>query len=228
MKIAICVPCWNHIEYTKQFVDSVLRNSGSHSIGFVFIDNGSTDGTGDYLAHVPKLARLIHNPENVGVNPAWNTLFSIALEYDPEVIVLANNDILCGPSWLDPIVRELAKDDKRYFLPNGQFTNPTTFDADVRAALPSLHGTQPGRAGWCLSFRPNAVPLFHPIPAELKLWFGDDWVHHKLQTEHGYRCEVLLDSCCLHYTSKSISDFPGMVEQVGRDREAYKRLTGGT
>lgn len=224
MKVAICVPCWNHLWYTKFFIDSVLRNSGDHSIGFIFVDNGSSDGTGDYLAHVPKLARLIRNPVNVGVNPAWNTLFSAALEYNPEVIVLANNDILCGPGWLDPIVRELAKDDKRYFLPNGQFTNPSTFDVDVRNTLPTLQGTVLGYAGWCLSFHPSAVPLFHPIPEEMKLWYGDNWIHDRLQKDHGYKCEVLLDSCCLHFESKSIRDYPGMTGTVARDKDAYDYL----
>ncbi len=222
-KVAVCVPCWNNLKYTRMMVDSVCRNSDGHQVFFVFVDNGSTDGTGEYLRSVPGVAKIIHNPTNVGVNPAWNALLAEALLHQPDVVVLANNDILVGPSWLDTISREIAKDDKRYFLPNAQFTNPVTFDDDVRRALPSLSGTVKARAGWCMFFPPSAIPLFHPIPDVIKLWFGDDWIHHRLG-KAGYRCEAPRATCCLHFVSKTISGYPGMVEQVARDREAFKRL----
>ena len=205
-------------------VESVQRNSGGHQVFFVFVDNGSTDGTSEFLAAQPGVAKIIRNPTNVGVNPAWNQLLAEALKHAPDVICLANNDILVGPGWLDAVSQEIAKDDKRYFLPNGQFSTPNTFDQDVRNALPNLSGTKPARAGWCMFFHPSSIPLFHPIPPEMKLWYGDDWVHHKLG-RHGYRCETVLATCCLHHVSKTITGYPGMEEQVARDREAFVRLT---
>ncbi len=223
-RVAVCVPCWNKLSYTRAMVESVHRNSGGHQVFFIFVDNGSTDGTAEFLAAQPGVAKLIRNPTNVGVNPAWNELLKEALNHTPDVVCLANNDILVGPGWLDAVSAEIAKDDKRYFLPNGQFSNAATFDDDVRRALPGLSGTIPARAGWCMFFHPSAIPLFHPIPEEMKLWYGDDWMHHHL-AKHGYRCESVRATCCLHHVSKTIAEYPGMAEQVTRDREAYVRLT---
>ena len=223
-KIAICVPCWNRVQFTEQMVSSVLRNSAGHECFFVFVDNGSRDRTHDYMRSVPGVARIIRNHTNVGVNPAWNQLLAEALLHAPDVVCLSNNDILVGPGWLDAVSAEIAKDDKRYFLPNGQFTNAKTFEDDVRRALPNLHGSVPARAGWCMFFHPSAIPLFHPIPSELKLWFGDDWIHHKLGKE-GYRCEALQSTCCFHYGSRTLRDYPGRDAQIASDRAAFERLT---
>lgn len=223
-RVAICVPCCNNVSYTRLMTASVLRNSDGHQCFFVFLDNGSTDDTVAYLSSLPGVTKIIRKPHNVGVNPAWNEILAEALKHEPDVVVLANNDILVGPGWLDAASVEIAKNDKRYFLPNAQFTNPETFDADVRRALPGLTGGVPARGGWCLFFHPSAIPLFHPIPHEIKLWYGDDWIHHKL-AENGYRCEALRATCCYHYISKTIAELPGKVEQIARDRAAFIRLT---
>ena len=224
-KVAVCVPCWNNLKYTRMMVESVKRNSDGHQVYFVFLDNGSSDGTSAFLSSQPGVAKLIQKPTNVGVNPAWNELLTEALVHGPDVVCLANNDILVGPGWLDAMSIEITKNDKRYFLPNGQFKNSRTFDKDVRHALPRLSGSVQARGGWCLFFHPSAVPLFHPIPDEIKLWYGDDWIHHHLG-KNGYRCEALQATCCLHFVSKTISHYPGMVEQIARDRIAFNRLTG--
>lgn len=223
-RVAVCVPCWNNLRYTRQMVESVCRNSEGHKVFFVFVDNGSNDGTYEYLRSVPGVAKIIRNPVNVGVNPAWNALLTEALRHEPDVVCLANNDILMGPAWIDAVSMEIAKNDKRYFLPNAQFTNPATFDNDVRRSFPALQGSAQARGGWCLFFHPSAIPLFHPIPEELKLWYGDDWIHHELGKQ-GYRCEALRATCCLHFVSKTISKYPGMSAQVDRDRQAFQRLT---
>lgn len=233
-RVAICVPCWNQVQYTQWFVESVERNSGDHDVHFILLDNGSKDGTREYLRSV-KNATRIFLPKNVGVNPAWNYLLREAQEprlwrddfaQEADVICLANNDILAGPEWLDRVCRELAKpDNASYYVANGFFDcDQHSFDETVRQALPELRGKRrPGRGGWCLFFTPAMVDLFLPIPPEIKLWFGDDWMHHKLGRA-GYQCEALMDCCALHFLSKSVTEYPNKVEQIAQDREAFARI----
>ncbi len=155
------------------------------------------------------------------MNPAWNQLLVAALAQNPSIICLANNDILAGPGWLDPVVREL-----RYFLPNGNLQSDITFEQAARAgALENAGKTLPGRGGWCLFFRPETVRLFLPIPERLKLWYGDDYIHWILD-RNGYKCESLMDSYCLHYISKSISEYPDKVKVIAEDRQAFFEITG--
>lgn len=223
--IAVLVPCWNKIRYTGSMVDSVLRNSAGHDVRFIFVDNGSHDGTFEFLSGVPN-SKIIRNSENVGVNRAWNQLNAAVLEMDPqpEVVVLANNDILAGPGWLDRPLEELRKGEKFYYLPNGILHNESTFDQDVLASRNDWRGkTGPGRAGWCIFYTPREIRLFHPIPEALRLWFGDDWIHYKLERA-GYQCRTLGDSFCLHYISKTISDYPGMTTVIENDKAVWREL----
>ncbi len=54
--ISIVMLTWNGLKFTKECVESVMRHSDdSISIQFVFVDNGSSDGTVDYLRTVPVL-----------------------------------------------------------------------------------------------------------------------------------------------------------------------------
>jgi GT2 family glycosyltransferase len=123
------------------------------------------------------------------------------------------------------MARELGKKDKRYFLPSGSLTNPSTFDRDVEARLASgtAAGTSPARAGWCLVFPPEAVRIFWPIPEELQLWYGDDYMHHKL-AQAGYRCESVHDAFVLHLGSQTVGRRADLAEVVARDKIAFDKI----
>lgn len=221
--IAICIPCWNQLWHTRVTCESIRRNSAGHDIKFFFVDNGSTDDTYDYLCSIAG-AHIIRNATNLGCNPAWNQLLAAALAEHPTMIVLANNDIKVAPGWLDPIVRELAKNDQRYFLPNGDLHNDDTLDDDARAGAEKFAGqTLPGRGGWCIFFPPEAVKAFMPIPDALKLWYGDDYIHEVLKRK-GYRCESVMDSFVLHYLSKTVEVVPNKVQIVEQDRIAFEAI----
>jgi len=222
--VTICAPCWNQVEYTKWFVESIRRNSEGHDVGLILLDNGSTDGTREYIRSVNAIR--IELEENIGVNPAWNMLLAEALKHESDVIVLANNDIWVGPEWLNSVSHELMWPyNGSYFLPyDGIQTSIEGYEDAVRAALPTLRGHRvASRGGWCMFFTPAMVRRFHPIPDGIKLWFGDDWIHYKLG-EAGFRCETLLDCCVRHFLSKSVTELPNKIEIIARDREAFARI----
>ncbi len=68
--LAIVVPVFNQLAYTKGCLDS-LRDAGLPDSKILVINNGSTDGTRDFLAGRPEL-KVIHNAENRGCGFAWN------------------------------------------------------------------------------------------------------------------------------------------------------------
>lgn len=235
MKVAVCVPCWNKLDLTKRFVESVMRNSAGHEVHWYVVDNASNDGTKEYLDAIHEGPTYIfpfrwrkRNATNIGVNPAWNQLLEATKITQYDCICLSNNDVLVGPKWLDAVERELERDNHRFFLPNGEFSQVTlcSFDVTVHERLergPTIPATVPGCAGWCMFFPPAALKYFMPIPESMVLWYGDAWIHRKL-TQQGYRCETIMDCHCAHFVSQTISGYPGMVEQVARDKEAYDAL----
>lgn len=221
--IAICMIAWNQIESTRRLLDSVARNSHRHRLEFFLLDNGSDDGrTFDYLKSVNP-SFLGRNPENRSIYEGWNRVLRAALEKNPELLCLISNDVEVGPRWLDAVVREASMPGKRYFLPNACL-KPDRWPVEAERTIAELSGRcVPGRAGWCLFLGPDTVREFLPIPEDLRLWYGDDWIHHRL-AKAGYECAIILDCLAWHHTSTTFYATPGYVEIVARDREIWDRL----
>jgi len=104
---SIIILCWNELEYTKQCIESVLANT-SAPFELVLVDNGSTDGTPDYMATIDG-AKVIRNEENLGFPKGVNQGIEAA---EGDYIVLLNNDTIVPPGWLDRLTQcaESAED----------------------------------------------------------------------------------------------------------------------
>ncbi|WP_245395100.1 glycosyltransferase family 2 protein [methane-oxidizing endosymbiont of Gigantopelta aegis] len=62
--------CYNQVEYTRQCIESMVRQ-GDDLSRLVVVDNGSTDDTRNYLQSL-SLGGLILNSANLGCGVAWN------------------------------------------------------------------------------------------------------------------------------------------------------------
>src|ERR1017187_6109128 len=101
---SVIIPCWNQLEFTRKCINALMRQTGPNW-ELVVIDNGSTDGTGDYLAGIqdasPVPVTVIANATNRGFPAAINQ----GLQYARgESLVLLNNDVVVTDGWLDQLV----------------------------------------------------------------------------------------------------------------------------
>ncbi|NLF39973.1 glycosyltransferase, partial [bacterium] len=88
--VTIVILTWNGIEYTKRCLDSLRRETAAASYRLIVVDNGSTDGTVEYLRAMRDVT-VIANETNRGFVAANNQAIAAA---DPASdIVLLNNDI---------------------------------------------------------------------------------------------------------------------------------------
>jgi glycosyltransferase involved in cell wall biosynthesis len=100
---SIIIPCWNQLEFTRQCIAALARHTRA-PWELIVIDNGSTDGTRDYLAGVqdaaPVPVTVIANATNRGFPAAINQGLKVARG---EYLVLLNNDVVVTAGWLDQL-----------------------------------------------------------------------------------------------------------------------------
>jgi len=104
---SIIVVTHNNLPFTRMCVESVLAAADWPTMELIVVDNGSTDGTLQYLSelaiHVP-LVRVIPAGKNLGFAAANNLGFQ---ESRGDLIVLLNNDTIVPDGWLRRLAAHL-------------------------------------------------------------------------------------------------------------------------
>jgi len=99
MDVTILIPLYNQLQYTKQCLDS-LRMTIADKAQVLIIDNGSTDGTREYLRGLDGIT-VISNKTNLGCAVAWNQGIRGS---DAEWVVILNNDVILSRGWLNGLI----------------------------------------------------------------------------------------------------------------------------
>ena len=101
---SIIIPCFNQLEFTRHCLRAVFRHTRP-PFELIAIDNGSTDGTGVYLAGVqdssPAPVTVISNARNIGFPAAVNQGLKVARG---QYLVLLNNDAVVTDAWLEQLI----------------------------------------------------------------------------------------------------------------------------
>jgi len=122
MQVSFIIPLYNGLAYTRECLrtlQSTLPAGLEHEI--LFVDDGSTDGTRDWLATLPAPCRALLNERNLGFAGACNRGAAAALG---ETIYFLNNDLVLLPGWFEPMQRLLA-DPRTALVGNVQFRAAT-------------------------------------------------------------------------------------------------------
>jgi GT2 family glycosyltransferase/tetratricopeptide (TPR) repeat protein len=102
---SIIIPTYNQLVYTQMCLESIrARTDEPHEL--IVVDNGSTDGTVDYLRCCADV-KLIENSENRGFPGACNQ--GIMASRGNQVMLL-NNDVLVTTGWLTRLLDALYRD----------------------------------------------------------------------------------------------------------------------
>jgi GT2 family glycosyltransferase len=120
--IAIVVLTHNRVHLLRQCVENVLGRTSRLTTEIVIWDNGSTDGTAEYLATLgdPRI-RVVHHPENVGQN-AYAEAFELTSA--PYMLELDDDMIDAPQEWDRTLLEAFEKLPKIGFLAASLVDNP--------------------------------------------------------------------------------------------------------
>ena len=126
--ISIVTVTWNGLLFTRICLESLLASCSTTNYEVIVVDNGSTDGTGEYLAELARLDARVHlhsSRTNAGFAAATNAAIARARG---RIVVVLNNDTIVPDGTLGRIARHLA--DPRVGL-LGAVTNRAGNEAEI-------------------------------------------------------------------------------------------------
>lgn len=100
-KTAIVILNWNGLGFLKMFLGIVIKNSINEETVVFVADNGSTDGSPEWVAENFREVKLIRLDKNYGFAGGYNIAIN---QIDAKYIVLLNSDIEVTQNWLHPLV----------------------------------------------------------------------------------------------------------------------------
>lgn len=232
-RTSIIIATFNQLWATRQCVDSLLiRTDGD--IELIFVDNGSTDGTPEYLHSVPA-ATVIRNETNRGFAPAVNQGLKVA---SGQQILLLNNDCVVTTGWLEGLLEALYDHPSNGLI--GPVSNSVSGDQQIPVSysdLSSLDGfawdqrsnralTETNRlVGFCLLFRRELMDRIGLLDERFEIGCFEDDDYCRRAAAAGYRALIAHHVFVHHFGSATFRgsgvDFAAIMtrnEQRYRDK----------
>lgn len=101
IKTGVVILNWNGLKYLKMFLPGVVRHTAGSGTQIYVADNGSTDGSQEWISSEFSNVNLIRLEKNHGFAEGYNLALA---QIDAQYYVLLNSDIEVSPRWLDPLV----------------------------------------------------------------------------------------------------------------------------
>jgi GT2 family glycosyltransferase len=193
----ITFACYNQLDYTKQFIASLDREEVDFS-RIVAVDNGSTDGTREWLTQ-QGFGAVVLNERNLGCGAAWN---QGALAIQSKWTVVMNNDVVCAKGWLRHLLATAEVSQLHIASPamvEGDLNY--SFEAWATDAQSKMSGyvRQGDPHAVCMAIRDDVwseIGYFMPVP---KLLGYEDAIFFQRVLEAGLKTGTCADSWLHHY-----------------------------
>jgi GT2 family glycosyltransferase len=231
---SVVVVTFNNLAFTRMCLASLLANTGGPAHEVIVVDNGSRDGTPDYLravASVNPRVRLILNSGNRGFAPANNQALAQA---QGDVLVLLNNDTIVPPGWLEGLIRYL---DDSGVGAVGPVTNRIGNEAEIETSYTTYGGLLdfarhrrenrrqfdiPTPCMFCLAMRRDVYERVGPLDERFEIGLLEDDDYALRVRAAGYRLVCAEDVFVHHFGEASFGSLVPTGE-FGRLLEANRR-----
>lgn len=215
---------WNHLPYTKQCVESILRST-SLPYRLIIVDNGSAQETLTFLdeleAHQTGRVVTVRNQQNLG----WVRAVNEGLRHSQAPYVcLLNNDLIVTSGWLESMIAVAEAD------PFIGLVNPTynrcgeSFEAFYRSIPPHpLVGARYIELnecnGACFLIRRTVLEAIGTLDEAYGLGGLDDSDYSRRAVVAGFQCARAKDAYVFHWENVTVNSIPRYWSEERRRNE---------
>jgi GT2 family glycosyltransferase len=109
MRLSFIIPLYNNLPLTQAMLASLRATlPAGMETEIILVDDGSTDGSREWLRTLPAPCRSVLNERNLGFAGACNRG---AAEATGEFLFFLNNDLVLLPGWFEPMLDLLRRSD---------------------------------------------------------------------------------------------------------------------
>ena len=206
---SIIILTYNQLQYTRQCVASIQSRT-TQPYELIFVDNGSTDGTVDYLRSLSNVT-VIENAENRGYSAGVNQGIRASRG---KYIILLNNDVVVTSGWLGRHLNALDRDrDIGLVGPTLTWPEcPQMIDApyDDLSKLEAFAHTWatekkgcveevPDLVGACMATRREVIDRVGLLDEDFGIGQCEDKDYCRRVAAAGYRCVIARDAFVHHF-----------------------------
>ena len=218
-KILIGIPVLDNLEMTRACLQHLIRNTQTDRLSLIvtilILDNGSVADIAGMLRqdfqenHPPLYYRK--NPQNLGVATAWNQILRFSPDSVPkptlyyDFYVIANNDVMTGVDWLQPMVEAMESNDRIGWISSLENASPVLQELMEAHAISKEYRVNPRK--------PFTADQIHQSVIDIYTKWGG----------HEEFCHLVCDKDLplfipFHKEGRSAACFmvrPAMIEQIG-------------
>ncbi len=242
-RVSVIVVTFGNLTFTRKCLDSLDRFSNWPDLEVIVVDNGSQDGTPEYLGSWCRASdsrRVILNPENRGFAAACNQGLAAATG---DYLILLNNDTYVTPGWVRGLLTHLRADSGIGLV--GPVTNNIGNEARIdidyadmeQMARRSRRYTAahagsvlelPTLAFFCVAMTRATYEQVGPLDEAFEIGFFEDDDYCRRINQAGLRCVCAEDVFVHHHLSASFDqmDAESRTALFERNKLVYEKKWG--
>ncbi|WP_051624041.1 glycosyltransferase [Clostridium akagii] len=232
MKTSIIILTYNNLQFTKQCIESIRKNTRLGTYEIIVVDNASSDGTKDWLNEQDDIVSIL-NSENNGFPKGCNQGIEAS---KGDNILLLNNDVIVTYNWLENMLQCLYSSENVGAV--GPVSNNVSYYQQIPVNYTSLYElnqfatkynvSNPMKweeriklIGFCMLIKRSVLEKTGLLDERFSPGnFEDDDLSLRIRNE-GYKNILCKDTFIHHYGSMSFAKNKSYVKLIDENQEKF-------